>query len=72
MWREPLPDEVILSDFERLLELGDRGPIADQYNKEIDVAYDLLSFLDEYGERLVELVRLGIDTMRVSLRARRE
>lgn len=61
MDREMLPDDVILSDFERLLELGDAGPIADQYQQEVDVAYDLLCFLDDYGSRLVELLRLGLN-----------
>jgi hypothetical protein len=56
--RERLPDGVMLDDFERLLEMGERNSDAESDGASISALFDLAKFIDENGRRLLLLGRI--------------
>lgn len=55
MTTDPLPDDVMLADFERLLSVPDTWPNTEEASA--PMMWELCKFMDEHGARLLLLAR---------------
>jgi hypothetical protein len=63
--REILDDQVLLSDFERFLEIGERWENEEAQDKDsgagedVEIVWELMGFIDRHGRQLLELAKRG-------------
>jgi hypothetical protein len=66
--RELIDNQVLLSDFERFLEIGEANEQARAGGEDPDdgqdmALWELLGFIDRHGRQLLELAKLGAGTL---------
>lgn len=64
MIREQLPNEVLLADFERLVQVGENpeGAAKASDRQAVGSILELCRFIDHHGRQLLDLARKGANT----------